>query len=212
MSAWWAPSMRRCKEVNVCNLSRIVSGGDSKRLLWRQGYIIVVRTWWCDLFNLCQALQRAAKTDVCDKRWQKISDADKNNVVVAAVHFTATGILTLQVAMRSLCALPSHVCHRSVGLRNVAQAAVPKNVARPKASKDNSCVAHRLTASSRCGAIWCASANHWCRWDITFWKKSSKVKFIDPSGWSDRNKGVSLFLCWLLHPHSYTGWWFRTCF
>ena len=37
MSAWRAPSMRRCKEVNVCNLSRIVSGGDSKRLLWRQG-------------------------------------------------------------------------------------------------------------------------------------------------------------------------------
>ena len=30
-------------------------------------------------------------------------------------------------------------CSRSVGLRNMAQAAVPKNVARPKASKDNFC-------------------------------------------------------------------------
>ena len=37
--------------------------------------------------------------------------------------------------------------HRSVGLRNVAQAAVPKNVARPKASEDNFCSSAGLEAA-----------------------------------------------------------------
>ena len=32
MSAWWPPSARCCKEVNVCNLWRTLRGGDWKRL------------------------------------------------------------------------------------------------------------------------------------------------------------------------------------
>ena len=51
-----------------------------------------------ELFDLCRALHRAAKTDIYDKRWQKIPDADKNDLVVAAVHLTATGVLTLQAS------------------------------------------------------------------------------------------------------------------
>jgi len=41
-------------------------------------------------------LQRATQTDIYDKSWQKIPAADKQDLVVAAVHFTAAGILTLQ--------------------------------------------------------------------------------------------------------------------
>ena len=47
-------------------------------------------------FSIWQALQRAANTDLYDKRWQKLPDADEANLVAVAVRFTATGIATLQ--------------------------------------------------------------------------------------------------------------------